>query len=168
MVTAILEDGTLQLIPQDGPPVEPGWYLVRYERRRETVEQYREVRIDGTGNLNYGPDAARCVWLYRLVWAASGVGLIRGADKAGEVSGDTKPATPGREVVCDGLIVRHKPTGTYSISDNDDPDFPARGPLEKAFVWPADGFDPSNFDLYDGEELVKVRVRETTTIEVVE
>jgi hypothetical protein len=106
-MTATMPDGrTVRLVPQDGPPTEPGSYLCIYaDRHGNEHNEVREVRIDGTGNLDYGPSSARVVWLYRIETIASGGGLIRGGtvdgeaiDQRGEGAGAVEPSTPGREV----------------------------------------------------------------------
>ena len=106
-MTATTPDGrTVRLVPQDGPPTEPGLYLAEYSPRRcdrHTIA--REVVIDGTGCLDHGPDSARLEWWARIVYEASGGGSIRGAtvdgdaiDQRGDGAGLAEPSTPGREV----------------------------------------------------------------------
>jgi hypothetical protein len=128
MQTVPMSDGRLaRLVPQDGPPTTPGLYLAEYTPRvqllgrdsppaeRHTIA--REVRIDGAGCLDHGPDSARLEWWAQVVLDApagstagvpSGGGLIRGAtvdgeatDQRGEGAGEAEPSTPGREVVPD-------------------------------------------------------------------
>jgi hypothetical protein len=103
----IMPDGSrVRLEAQDGPPTVPGSYLCIYaDRQGNEHNEVREVRIDGTGNLDYGPASARVLWLYRIETIAPGGGLIRGAtvdgdaiDQRGEGAGVAEPSTPGREV----------------------------------------------------------------------
>lgn len=111
-----MPDGRLvRFVPQDGPPTEPGLYLAEYTPRvqllgrdspdaeRHTIA--REVRIDGAGCLDHGPDSARLEWWARIETIASGGSLIRGGamdgeanDQRGEGAGSAEPSTPGREV----------------------------------------------------------------------
>ena len=107
MTPIAMPDGRLvRLVPQDGPPTEPGDYeCVHTSRLGEHRREVREVRIDSTGSLDYGPDSARVLWLYRIETIApgggtAGIATVGGEanDQRGEGAGVAPPSTPGREV----------------------------------------------------------------------
>jgi hypothetical protein len=103
MTTTMPDGRTVRLVPQDGPPTEPGLYLAEYSPRRcdrHTIA--REVVIDGNGCLDHGPDSARLEWWARIVYdnpPASGKPYPRGSANLQAISGETREqGTPGQPV----------------------------------------------------------------------